>query len=157
RILGLAHGAYLTYASLESGSETAPGQISAEDMKNVFRVKELDESTDVYGIIAGDTSYTMSPYVHNAAFKAAGVNAVFVPLQVSDLDEFIRRMVRPETREIELNFKGFSVTNPHKQAIVRHLDFLYETARNTGAVNTISIENGKLYGHNTDADGFLSS
>jgi 3-dehydroquinate dehydratase/shikimate dehydrogenase len=155
RILGLAHGAYLTYASLESGSETAPGQISAEDMLNVFRVKDLDESTDVYGIIAGNTSYTMSPYVHNAAFKAAGLNSVFVPLQVSDLDEFIRRMVRPETREVELNFKGFSVTNPHKQAVIEHLDELDAAARKIGAVNTIKVIDGKLHGYNTDAPGFI--
>lgn len=156
RILGLAHGAYLTYAALDSGGETAPGQITAREMIDVFRVKELDESTEVYGIIAGDTTYTMSPYIHNAAFKAAGINAVFVPLQVKDLDTFMRRMVLPATREIELNFRGFSVTNPHKQAIIQHLDHVNDAASKIGAVNTVKIEDGKLIGLNTDAQGFIA-
>ncbi|MEP7037717.1 MAG: shikimate dehydrogenase [Acidobacteriota bacterium] len=155
RILGLAHGAFMTYASLESGSETAPGQVSVTDLIEVYRAKELDEQTDIYGIIGGNTSYSMSPYMHNAAFKSANLNSVFVPLQVSDLDEFIKRIVKPETREIELNFKGFSVTNPHKQNIIKHLDDIDETAQKIGAVNTVKIIDGKLYGYNTDAGGFI--
>ena len=156
RILGPAFGAYLTYASLDAGDETAPGQLSAENLTEVFRVRELDRETSVYGIIAANTSYSVSPWLHNAAFKAAGMNRVFVPLQVADLDEFVKRMVKPETREIELNFAGFSVTNPHKQAIIRHLDEIDETAQRIGAVNTIKIENGKLLGYNTDALGFIA-
>lgn len=155
RILGLAHGAFMTYAALDSGRETAPGQISAEDLIQVYRVKELDQNTEVYGIIGGNTSYSMSPYIHNAAFKFHDLNSVFVPLQTQNLDEFIKRMVKPETREIELNFKGFAVTIPHKQAIIKHLDFLDESATKIGAVNTVKIENGKLYGYNTDARGFI--
>jgi len=155
RILGLAHGAYLTYASPEAGSETAPGQITARDMIDVYRVKELDRSTEVYGIIAGDTSYSMSPYIHNAAFKATQRNAVFVPFQVSDLGAFMRRMVLPATREIDLNFRGFAVTNPHKQAIIRYCDEVDATASEIGAVNTVRIDGGKLIGLNTDAEGFI--
>ena len=155
RILGLAHGAFMTYASLDAGKETAPGQVSAKDLIEVYRVKELDEQTEIYGIIGGNTAYSMSPYIHNAAFKFHNLNSVFVPLQVQDLDEFIRRMVKQETREIELSFKGFSVTIPHKQAIIKHLDFIDETAEKIGAVNTVKIVNGKLHGYNTDAHGFI--
>ena len=155
RILGLAHGAYLTYAALGSGSETAPGQISTDELLDVFRVKDLDKSTEVYGIIAGDTTYTMSPYVHNAAFKSSDRNAVFVPFKVADLDQFIRRMVRPETREIDLNFHGFSVTNPYKQAVIQYLDDIDEAARKIGAVNTVKVVDGKLHGFNTDVTGFI--
>jgi 3-dehydroquinate dehydratase/shikimate dehydrogenase len=155
RILGLAHGAFMTYASLDSGRETAPGQVSARDLREVYRAKELDENTEVYGILGSNTSVSMSPYIHNAAFKYHNLNSVFVPLQVHNLDEFITRMVKPETREIELNFKGFSVTIPHKQAIIKHLDFLDETAKKIGAVNTVKIVDGKLHGYNTDAHGFV--
>ena len=155
RILGLAHGAPMTYASLDRRDQTAPGQISAYDLKNVFRAGELDKETGVYGVIAGDTSYSLSPFMHNASFKHEGMNAVFIPLQVRDLDEFMRRMVKSETREVELNFKGFSVTNPHKQRIMDHLDSVDETAQKIGAVNTVKIEDGKLYGYNTDAPGFI--
>lgn len=155
RILGMAHGAFMTYASLKTGNETAPGQISAEDLIDVYRVRELDEKTAVYGIIGGNTSYSVSPFMHNAAFKKCNLNSVFVPLQVKNLDEFMRRMVKSKTREIELNFAGFSVTIPHKQAILKHLDSVDETARKIGAVNTVKVENGKYYGFNTDAYGFI--
>jgi shikimate dehydrogenase len=124
-------------------------------MIDLYRVKYLNEQTDVYGIIAGDTSYTMSPYIHNAAFRAKGLSAVFVPFQVADLDAFITRMVRPETREVELNFRGFSVTNPHKQTMIKYLDHIDEAASKIGAVNTIKIVDGRLHGFNTDADGFI--
>jgi len=155
RILGLAHGAFMTYAALDADEATAPGQITAADLIDVYRIKELDRETKIYGIVAGDTSYSISPWIHNAAFKAAGENCVYVPLQVADLDNFIRRMVRQETREIEPNLAGFSVTNPHKQAIMRHLDEIDETASKIGAVNTVNINDGKLCGYNTDVTGFI--
>ena len=155
RILGLAHGAPITYASLDEGAETAPGQISATDLKHVFRVQELNRETNVYGVIAGNTSYSLSPYMHNATFRQTGLNSVFIPLQVRDLDNFMRRMVKPDTREVDLNFRGFSVTNPHKQAIMKYLDVVDETAQKIGAVNTVKVEGGKLSGYNTDAPGFI--
>ncbi|HYJ92879.1 MAG TPA: shikimate dehydrogenase, partial [Pyrinomonadaceae bacterium] len=60
-----------------------------------------------------------------------------------------------ETREIDLNFRGFSVTNPHKQAVINYLDEIDDAARRIGAVNTIKIVDGKLHGFNTDAPGFI--
>ena len=155
RILGLAHGAPLTFASLAAGGETAPGQISGADLRDVFRAKRLDRDTQVYGVIAGNTSYSLSPYMHNATFGQTGLNSVFIPLQVRDLDNFMRRMVKPDTREVDLNFRGFSVTNPHKQAIMKYLDVVDETAQKIGAVNTVKVEGGKLSGYNTDAPGFI--
>jgi 3-dehydroquinate dehydratase/shikimate dehydrogenase len=156
RVLGPAHGAFMTYASLEKGSETAPGQISADDMLNVFRVREVDRETGVFGIIAGDTSYSLSPWMHNAAFKTAGMNRVFLPLQTDKIDEFLVRMVKSSTREVDINFRGFSVTNPHKRSVIAHLDAVDDAAMKIGAVNTINIENGRLIGYNTDAPGFVA-
>ena len=155
RILGLAFGSPITYASLESGNETAPGQISAKDLIEVYRVKELNEQTEIYGIIGNPVSHSLSPYMHNAAFKHHNLNAVYIPFEVQSLDEFIKRMVRPETREIDWNLKGFSVTIPHKEAIMKHLDVIDIDAERIGAVNTVKIIDGKLHGFNTDADGFI--
>lgn len=155
RILGLAHGAFLTYASMEPGSETAPGQLTVDALREIYRVKELDRETEVYGLIGGNTSHSMSPYIHNPAFQSAGKNAVFIPLQVGNVGEFMRRMVKTGTREIDLNFRGFAVTIPHKQSVIPYLDSIDETAQAIGAVNTIKIENGKLRGYNTDAAGFI--
>jgi len=156
RILGLAHDAYMTYASLESGNETAPGQVTAKDLVEVYRVKDLDKDTQVFGVIGDPVAQSISPYMHNPAFVDRGINAVFLSLLVKNIDEFIRRMVRPETREVELNFAGFSVTMPHKQAIIPHLDAIDPTAKAIGAVNTVKITNGKLTGYNTDAHGFIT-
>jgi 3-dehydroquinate dehydratase/shikimate dehydrogenase len=156
RILDLAHGAYLTYASLDEGKETADGQITASDMIDVYRVKQLDQETKVYGVIGDPVSESLSPYLHNAAFAAGRINAVLVPLLVKDLDAFMRRMVLPATREIELNFAGFAVTMPHKQTVMKYLDEMDETAEKIGAVNTIKIGNGKMSGYNTDANGFIA-
>ena len=155
RILGLAHGALMSYAALDAGKETAPGQVSARDLIEVYRAQNLNENTDVYGVLGSNTGVSMSPYMHNAAFRFHDLNAVFVPLQVHDLDAFIRRMVAPETREVELNFKGFAVTIPHKQNIIKHLDSIDETAERIGAVNTVKIIEGKMHGYNTDAQGFI--
>ena len=155
RILGLAHGAFMTYAALESGKETASGQITAQDLIETYRARELDEQTEIYGIVGNPVSHSLSPYIHNAAFKFHNLNAVYIPFEVKNLDEFVAKFIRPETRESELNFKGFSVTIPHKQAIIEHLDFIDETAEKIGAVNMVKINDGKLHGFNTDAQGFI--
>lgn len=156
RILGLAHGAFLTYASLDAGSETADGQITAKEMVESYRVKELDENTTVFGIIGDPISQSLSPRMHNAVFAELGINAVFIHLLVTDLDQFMQRMVLTETRAVELNFAGFAVTMPHKQAIMKYLDTIDPIAKEIGAVNTVKIENGKLNGYNTDAYGFIT-
>ncbi|MEO6051928.1 MAG: shikimate dehydrogenase [Pyrinomonadaceae bacterium] len=156
RILGLAYGAFMTYASLDSRGETAPGQITARDLVEIYRVRELDENTKVFGVIGDPVAQSLSPYIHNTAFAFQKVNAVFVPFLVKDIEEFMRRLVKCKTREIELNFGGFSVTMPHKQTIMKHLDAIDPTAEKIGAVNTVKIEAGKLTGYNTDAHGFIT-
>ena len=157
RILGLGHGAFLTYASVDADRETADGQITADELVNVYRAKQLDRDTRVYGVLGDPVSSSLSPYMHNAAFKDAGLNAVFLPLQVKDLDAFMRRMVLPAIREVELNFAGFAVTMPHKQTIMKYLDDIDPVAKKIGAVNTVKIDGDKLIGYNTDAHGFITS
>lgn len=155
RILGLAHGAPLAYAALEAGRETASGQFTAHDLSEVYRVKQLSERTEIYGVVGNSVAQSLSPFMHNAAFKSHDLDAVYIGFAVKNLDEFIEKFVRESTREIDLNFKGFSVTIPHKQSVIKHLGFIDETAREIGAVNTVKIDDGKLYGFNTDADGFI--
>ncbi|MEP6946371.1 MAG: shikimate dehydrogenase [Acidobacteriota bacterium] len=156
RIIGTARGAFLTYAPLDEGGETAPGQVTARDLVDVYRVKERGEHTAVFGVIGDPISQSLSPYMHNPAFTASGIDAVFVSLLVKDIGEFMRRMVRAETREVDLNFGGFSVTMPHKQSIMPFLDVVTPMAEAIGAVNTVEIEDGVLTGYNTDAYGFIT-
>ena len=155
RILGLSRGAFMTFASLDDESATAPGQLTAEEMINVYRVKELDENTEIYGLVAGATAHSVSPQMHNAAFKFHNLNAVYVPFAVKNLEEFIHRMVNPKTQEIDWKLRGLSVTIPHKIEIIKYLDFVDETARQIGAVNTVKIVGDELHGFNTDAAGFI--
>jgi 3-dehydroquinate dehydratase/shikimate dehydrogenase len=155
RILGLAYGACLTYAALEAGGQTADGQIAANELIELYRVKELTRNTRVFGVIGDPVSSSLSPYIHNPAFRAAGLDSVFLHLEVKDLDAFLRRMVKRQTREVDLNFGGFSVTMPHKQAIMSHLDEIDPVAEKVGAVNTVKVVGDRLIGFNTDAEGFI--
>jgi 3-dehydroquinate dehydratase/shikimate dehydrogenase len=155
RILGLSRGAFMTFAALDEASATAPGQLTAQEMIDVYRVKELDQNTEIYGLIGGSVSHSVSPQIHNAAFQFHKLNAVYVPFAVKNLAEFMRRMVNPKTREIDWQLRGFAVTIPHKIEVMKYLDFVDETARKIGAVNTVKIEGDKLLGFNTDADGFI--
>ena len=156
RVLGLARGAFLTYSSLDGATETAPGQVTAKDLIEVYRAQMHSRDTLVFGVIGDPISQSLSPYMHNPAFQAAGIDGVFVPLLVKDIGAFMGRMVKSGSREVELNFGGFSVTMPHKQSIMPFLDALDPTAEAIGAVNTVKIENGVLTGSNTDAHGFIT-
>jgi shikimate dehydrogenase len=100
-------------------------------------------------------SHSLSPHIHNAAFQAAGVNAVYIPFEVRDVGSFLKRMINPRTREIEWNVRGISVTAPHKRAVMDHLDWIEPAAQEIGAVNTIVVAEGALHGYNTDAGALI--
>ena len=155
RILGPSRGAFLTYAAPDNESATAPGQITARDLREVYRIEKLDRHTEIFGLVGSPVSHSVSPRIHNAAFEATEINAVYIPFEVRDLPAFIRRMVHPRTREIEWNLRGLSVTAPHKLAVLDHLDWIEPAAREIGAVNTIVIDDKGLSGYNRDAIGFI--
>lgn len=155
RILGPSRGAFLTYAALEEDSGTAPGQITADQMRSLYRIDRINKQTRVFGLVGSPVMHSISPHVHNAAFEAEGIDAVYLPFEVKDLKGFIERMVRPDSREFEWQLGGLSVTAPHKLAVMEYLDSIDERARDIGAVNTIVIEGDQLHGYNTDVDGFI--
>lgn len=146
RVLALAHGSALAYASV--GEKTAPGQLTLDEMKDLYRADKLDRKTKVYGVIGNPVSHSLSPLMHNTGFIARRMNAVYLPFLVKDLRDFLGAM-RP------LNIAGFSVTLPWKERILRHLDDCDPLAAKIGAVNTVVRRNGKLYGCNTDYVGVL--
>lgn len=155
RILGPSRGAFLTYASLDDDKTTAPGQISVRELREVYRIERVNRQSQVTGLIGLPVSHSVSPHIHNAAFEAAGVNAVYIPFEVKDLKGFIGRMVHPRTRELDWNMRGLSVTAPHKSAVMDLLDRVDPAAREIGAVNTIVAAGDELQGYNTDAVGFI--
>lgn len=155
RVLGPARGAYLTYGSLEDERATAPGQVSARQLRSVYRIDKIDEDTIICGLVGLPVMHSVSPHMHNAAFAAAGVNGVYLPLEVSDVRSFFERMVHPRTRELDWNLRGLSVTAPHKTSVIELLDWVHPDAKEIGAVNTIVVENHGLHGYNTDAHGLI--
>lgn len=146
RILALREGSALAYAALENS--TAPGQLSLTDMSELYRADRLNRRTRIFAVIGNPIAHSLSPRLHNAGFQARRINAVYLPFLVQDLKDFLRN-VRP------FPIAGFSVTLPHKQSILRHLDDCDPLAARIGAINTVVHRNGHLYGLNTDYVGVL--
>ncbi len=156
RVLGPSRGSVLTYGAREERKGTAPGQVPASELRDVYRIDRIDRDTLVLGIIGQPVSQSLSPHIQNAAFAAAGVNAVYIPFEVGDVVPFIRRMAHPNTRELDWRFKGLSVTAPHKSVVMQCLDWIDPVAREIGAVNTIVEKEDELHGFNLDAAGFIA-
>lgn len=114
-------------------------------------MKQMDigAHTQFCGVIGNPVEHSLSPAIHNAAFQALGVNCVYLAWKVERIGEAIQGL-----RALG-NFRGASVTIPHKVTAVPFLDDLEPTARHIGAINTIVAENGRLIGYNTDATGAL--
>ena len=110
---------------------------------------DINAHTKLCGVIGNPVEHSLSPAIHNAAFQKLGLNYVYLAFPVADVEGAIRGI-----RALG-NLRGFSVTIPHKVAVMPHLDEVEPTAKRIGSVNTIVVENGKLTGYNTDASGAL--
>jgi 3-dehydroquinate dehydratase/shikimate dehydrogenase len=155
RILGPSRGAFLTYGATDAAGATAPGQLTAKELRELYRVNEINEHTQIMGLMGLPLTHSVSPHMHNAAFAAAGINSVYIPFEVRDALSFVQRMVHPRTREIDWQLRGLSVTAPHKAAVIDCLDWVEPAANEIGAVNTIVLEDDALHGYNTDATAIL--
>lgn len=150
RVLALRAGSPLAYASWEL-PPLVPGQFTYREMVRVYRAHCLRRRTRLYGLLGSPAAaaHSLSPAMQNAAFRARKFDAVYLPFPVSDLGEFVKAIP-------ELGVAGFSVTIPHKEAILRYLDGCDLVAERIGAVNTVVVRgSGKLYGYNTDYVGVL--
>jgi 3-dehydroquinate dehydratase/shikimate dehydrogenase len=155
RVLGPSRGSFLTYGAPAAGQATAPGQVTARELRELYRVRRITRRTMVTGLVGSPVMHSLSPYMHNAAFDACGIDGVYIPFEVGELDPFMRRMAHPRTRELNWNLRGFSVTAPHKSDVVGHLDYAEPGAAAIGAVNTVVIGENGLTGANTDAAACL--
>ena len=144
RVLAGRFGARWTYA----GHGVAPGQVPAGRLLDEFTFRRIRPDAAVYALLGRPVVDSLSPAMHNAAFAALGLNAVYVPIESSDLDKF------RQFAEL-IGMQGASVTIPFKRDVMPLLDDIAPTAEAAGAVNTIAIRDGRWIGMNTDADGFL--
>ena len=151
RVLSPLHGGLFTYAAPSTAEATAPGQVSAHVMRHLYRIGKLSRTSKVYGVIADPVGHSMSPAVHNRAFQARRIDAVYLPFLVppQHLRDFM-------TLAADLPVAGFSVTIPHKQRILRYLDAVDPLARRIGAVNTVWRKAGRWRGLNADAPAVIA-
>jgi len=149
RILGRKFGNYLTFGALDADSGSAPGQPGLAELAEVYRYKRIKPQTQVYGLIANPIGHSLSPAIMNAAFEHAGLEKVYVPFEVEDPVAFINAFKG-------IDVQGYSVTIPHKSAVMLALDEIDPLARRIGAVNTIANRSGRLFGSNTDMKAALA-
>jgi 3-dehydroquinate dehydratase/shikimate dehydrogenase len=160
RVLGLRAGAPFTFAAFSDGSTTgsalatAPGQLTARAMRDLYRVEQLDQATRIFAVAGDPIAHSLSPLMQNAAFRRESVNAILLPLlthKVADLLTLAR----------ELPLAGAAVTMPLKQEVLPYLANPVSSnsvplTHRIGACNTLRTGiDGKLYGFNTDVDGVV--
>jgi 3-dehydroquinate dehydratase/shikimate dehydrogenase len=149
RVLGVRAGSIFTFASATAGEETAPGQVTAQELRSVYRIDQVDAATRVYGVVGDPIAHSLSPAIMNAAFRRENVNAVYLALHAKTLKDLLTCV-----REIPIH--GISVTMPYKEAILPFLDNTDTHTTKIGACNTVvRAQDGKLYGFNTDAAGIV--
>ena len=124
------------------------GQVSPATLIDEYRFRTLGDSTGLYGIVGGSVAHSVSPSMHNAAFRASKIDAVYLPLPAVDARDFV-------SFARVMGLKGASVTIPHKVSLFEHVNEADAVARRIGAINTIKVNDGRLLGTNTDAAGFL--
>jgi 3-dehydroquinate dehydratase / shikimate dehydrogenase len=149
RVLGVRAGSVFTFASASAGEETAPGQVTAQELRSVYRIEQVDAATRVYGVVGDPIAHSLSPAIMNAAFRRENVNGVYLALHAKALKDLLTCV-----REIPIH--GISVTMPYKEAILPYLDNTDSHSAKIGACNTVvRAQDGKLYGFNTDAAGIV--
>ena len=143
RILAGRLGSVLVFGS--------PAEVKQLDQ--LYRFGSIDGSTAIYGVIGNPIGHSRSPEYHNRRFAEDGLNAVYLPFRVDDIDPFF------ELARL-LDIRGVSVTIPHKESVMRYLETADAAVRATGACNTVIRSSGdgespRYDGTNTDVAGFL--
>jgi len=148
RVLGVRAGSAFTFAAATPGEETGPGQIAARTLLETYRIDHVDAATKVYGVAGNPIRSSLSPIMMNTAFRRETVNAVYLALQTTRLNDLLKLVH-------EIPIQGVSITMPLKEEILPHLEQTDPLSAKIGAVNTIRLIDGKLYGFNTDVAGIV--
>jgi 3-dehydroquinate dehydratase/shikimate dehydrogenase len=149
RVLGVRAGSVFTFGAATKGEETAPGQVPATELRDIYRIEMVDQATQVYGVVGDPLSHTLSPVMLNAAFRRESVNAVYLALHAKSMKDLLACVH-------DIPIRGLSVTMPYKQEILAALENSDPLTRQIGACNTVvRSADGKLYGFNTDVAGIV--
>lgn len=152
RILCGKYGAPFTYATFSKERVLAPGQLSFEVMRDLYRYESINSETAVFGVLGDPIAHSWSPLIHNTAFREQAINAVYIPFRVP------AEMLAESLAEFDkLGFQGFSVTIPHKEAVAAMVPTADATVRDSGAANTLyRNETGRWCASNTDYEAALT-
>lgn len=146
RVLAARFGSVWTYA----GALRGVGQVSAERLTSVFRYRAVTAATAVYGLLGNPVHHSVSPEMHNAAFGATGVDAVYLPLPAVDVADF-------QSFAEAIGLQGASVTIPFKRDCLAFVEAPEPSVARIGAINTLKRSpSGGWLGRNTDGEGFLA-
>jgi len=149
RILSPLLGAFLTFGSLETGKETAPGQITGTSLRDIYRVCDKRNAFKIFGVIGNPVYKSMGYLIHNRAFKEVGSTDIYVPFLVDNVESFFKGF--------SPYFEGLSVTMPFKEDVLSIVDEIEETAEKIGAVNTVVRDGKEWKGYNTDCTGAMKA
>lgn len=141
RVLSPYLGAPLSFGSFEAARATAPGQLAADDLADVYGIGTGRIVESAYTIVGGRVSHSLSPALHNALFRARGIRALFVPVALATFDEVAT--LRAAFEELGIPIRATSVTIPFKEDAASF-------AGVPGAVNTLLFRNGATDAANTD-------
>jgi 3-dehydroquinate dehydratase/shikimate dehydrogenase len=149
RLLCVRAGSQFTFAAVNPGEETAPGQLTTRALRDTFRIDQVDAATRVYGVAGDPVAHSLSPAMLNTAFRRENVNAVYLPLHAKTMSDLLACI-----RDIPI--AGLSITMPYKEQILKHLDKSDTWTTKVGACNTlVRGQDGKLFGFNTDVNGVV--
>jgi 3-dehydroquinate dehydratase/shikimate dehydrogenase len=148
RILSVKLGSFLSYCS-NSSKKAAPGHFTPALLHDLYGFPTIDDDTAIYGVIGNPVMHTSSPQIHNRGFRLLNLNAVYIPFLVDNVDAFFQLANL-------LDIRGFSVTIPHKIAVIKHLATRHESVEALGACNTVVKKEKGWYGLNTDVQGFIT-
>jgi 3-dehydroquinate dehydratase / shikimate dehydrogenase len=147
RVLPERFGSCWTYAA--DSTSAAPGQLTADAMTRVFGAPRAGGRTALYGVLGRPVSHSVSPAMHNAAFRALGVDAVYLPLPAVSFDDFLRFADA-------FDVQGVSVTAPYKRDAFHLARTVNDEEQRAGAINTLRRGTEGWEGRNTDIQGFLA-
>ncbi len=155
RIIAKKLNSFVTFAVIDDKSTTAPGQLTIEQLKKSYRFDSINTETELFGVIAEPVEHSLSPAIHNACFAEKKMNKLYLPLLVKGGRQEFNLFLNSVLVRKWLNFRGFSITIPHKQNalnfVKENCGFIEPLAEKIGAVNTIIVgPDGKLFAYNTD-------
>ncbi len=158
RVLAQKFGGHVSFCTLDDQQGTAPGQVSISTMRGLYGWNRINPATLVFGVIGWPVGHSMSPPIHNAGFASVGFDGVYLPMPISPGYESFAGNLQALLAFKELNFRGASVTIPHKENLIRFVkqrnhpgDFIEPLAEKIGAANTLVVrDDGTLAISNTD-------